>query len=89
MLDRSDVGDVHQDSRDGGYDTEDGEESIFVHLLLMFGVDDTLFIQKYKNFVYTKIQKVNAQTRYTLLTLSSGLNITNQTSERRAGGGAR
>ncbi len=48
MLDRSDVGDVHQDSRDGGYDTEDGEESIFVHLLLMFGVDDTLFIQKYK-----------------------------------------
>ena len=82
MLDRSDVGDVHQDSRDGGYDTEDGEESIFVHLLLMFGVDDTLFIQKYK-------KKVNAQTRYTLLTLSSGLNITNQTSERRAGGGAR
>ena len=48
MLDRSDVGDVHQDSRDGGYDTEDGEESIFVHLLLMFGVDDTLFTQRYK-----------------------------------------
>ena len=48
MLNRSDVGDVHQDSRDGGYDTEDGEESIFVHLLLMFGVDDTLFTQRYK-----------------------------------------
>ena len=81
MLDRSDVGDVHQDSRDGGYDTEDGEESIFVHLLLMFGVDDTLFTQRYK--------KANTQTRYTLLTLSSELNITNQTSERRAGEGVR
>jgi len=81
MLDRSDVGDVHQDSRDGGYDTEDGEESIFVHLLLMFGVDDTLLTQRYK--------KANTQTRYTLLTLSSELNITNQTSERRAGEGVR
>ncbi len=66
MLNRSDVGDVHQDSRDGGYDTEDGEESIFVHLLLMFGVDDTLFTQRYKknehaNTLYTPYPQLRAK----------------------------
>ena len=35
MLDRCDVGYVHQNSRDRGYDTQDGEESGSVHSLLI------------------------------------------------------